>query len=628
MSRIKHLAPMLANQIAAGEVVERPASVVKELVENSLDAGSKHIDIDIEKGGMRLIRVRDNGMGIHADDLTLAISPHATSKIYTQEDLALISSFGFRGEALASISSVSRFNLTSATASENAVQINCEGKENHEILPASHPIGTTVEVRDLFFNIPARRKFLRTEKTEFTHIETLVKRLALANFPVQFTLQHNQKTIFNFLPAHTDEQKEQRVAKLCGKEFMRHALHIDTAVTGIRLYGWIAQPSFSRSQADLQYCYINGRIVRDKMITHAVKRAYRDVLYHGRFPAFVIFLEMEPKDVDVNAHPQKLEVRFHQGRFVYDFLTKSIEQALADVRPAMPQSFTTSAPQSSPKFSMNHQPRFNFAVEETVQAYKAFHHPSEDQPYQNKRQSEATDMPTTMLPKNEKAQIENIATEIAKQQQSSKLPETLERRPSAEASDMPLGVALAQLHGVYVLAQNDYGLILVDMHAAHERIVYEKMKKAYAAHNIATQLLLLPVTLELNAEEIRCAEKHQQFLLELGLNLEFLGPETLVIREVPSILSADNIAQLLRDVLSELLVCQSSDEVNSRIDTILSTMACHGAVRANRQLSLTEMNSLLRDIETTERSGQCNHGRPTWTALSMTELDKLFMRGR
>jgi DNA mismatch repair protein MutL len=608
-SRIHLLSPRLANQIAAGEVVERPNAVVKELTENSLDAGARRIEVDIEEGGSKLIRVRDDGCGIQKDDLSLALSRHATSKIKTLDDLQTIQSLGFRGEALASIAAVSRLKLSSAIDSTGGFAATTSGDNQVAITPTAQPLGTTIEVRNLFYNTPARRKFLRTEKTEFSHIEETLKRLAMSFFHVGFTLKHNGRLVFNVSPAITPLDQEKRIAKICGQTFMEHALRIENNAVGLRLSGWICKPTFSRSQGDLQYLFLNGRYIRDKLISHALRRAYSDVLYHGRFPAFVLYLEVEPDTVDVNVHPTKNEVRFREHRLVYDFVYRQVHNAIAQLQ-TQP---TPETPDETPVNTVQHQtatpvstatPQPNYApfipkqpalaVEETMAVYQKLHEGTAD--------DSIIQTPPNAI--NE--------TQVA--------PET---NPTH-----PLGYALAQLHGIYLLAQNDEGLILVDIHAAHERIVYERMKTAFYKNALSTQLLLIPVSLSVNENEANQGEKHQAVFKKLGVSIERMGPETLVVREVPQLLCQGNIEQLIRDVLSDLIEHDTSTRIEQNINALLTTMACHGAVRANRRLSIPEMNTLLRDIETTERSGQCGHGRPTWQALSMKALDRLFLRGQ
>lgn len=584
--RIHNLPSQLINQIAAGEVVERPASVIKELVENSLDAGATRIDVDVEQGGLRLLRVRDDGSGIHPDDLALALSRHATSKIATLEDLEQVSSLGFRGEALPSIASVSRFTLTSrCEAVDQAWRIDGEG----DVAPAAHPRGTTIEVRDLFFNTPARRKFLRTEKTEFGHIEEMMRRIALSRFDVEINLRHNERAVNRWSAARQVSDSEQRIAELCGVEFLASAFRIEHAAAGLRLHGWIAAPTFSRSQADLQYFFVNGRMVRDKLVGHAVRQAYHDVLYHGRHPAFVLYLELDPARVDVNAHPAKHEVRFRDSRLVHDFLFHTVHEALAGARAGSVGGADVAAPNApamareyaaNPGYAGVQQHAIDLSVREQMSTYAALH----------------------------------------------SAPETvLSEQPNAAVP--PLGYALAQLHGIYILAENSAGLVLVDMHAAHERITYERLKTAQGTDRQA-QPLLVPVSIAVSAREADAAEAQVAWFSEQGFEIDRAGPQQIRVRQVPALLAQADIPSLLRDVLADLLTHGNSLRVEEAQNALLSTMACHGSVRANRRLSLGEMNALLRDMERTERSGQCNHGRPTWRQLSIEELDRLFLRGR
>ncbi len=609
-ARIHVLSQRLCNQIAAGEVVERPASVVKELLENSLDAGADRIDIDLEQGGVKLVRIRDNGGGIEKDDLPLALSRHATSKINTLEDLEAIASLGFRGEALASISSVSRLSLVSRTAeAHSAWQVQAEGRDMAATLtPAAHPVGTCVEVRDLFFNTPARRKFLRTEQTEFQRIEDMVKRVALSRFGVSFTVQHNQRVIHRFEKADSDSEKTRRVAQVCGPAFIENAVHIDFENNGLRLSGWVSLPTFSRSQQDLQYFYVNGRVIRDKLVAHAIKQAYRDVLFEGRHPAFVLYLELDPTIVDVNVHPTKHEVRFRDSRLIHDFLFSALHRALADVRPAdqLPSDSASGFADNTNTITLSEQTRMPLFSSGVVDY-----------------NSRVNKDPVT--PQQVHDQLNSYSSF-----RSGMSPQNSETSPiSSNDDDMPpLGYAIAQLHGIYVLAQNAQGLIIVDMHAAHERLPYEHMKLAADAEGIRSQPLLVPLAIAVSEAEADCAEVRQDYLATLGLTVERLGPETLSVRQIPAILRNANVEQLLRDVLSDLREHGTSDRLQTVRDELLSTMACHGAVRANRQLSIPEMNALLRDMERTERGGQCNHGRPTWRLVSIAELDKSFKRGQ
>ena len=603
---IRILEPRLANQIAAGEVVERPASVVKEAVENSLDAGARRIDIDIEAGGTRLIRIRDDGRGIAGRDLSLALARHATSKISSIEDLEAVGSLGFRGEALASIASVSRLTLTSNTTEGSAEgqQAQCDGRDMAvSVAPAPHPRGTTLEVRDLFYNTPARRKFLRTDKTEFGHLHEVIKRQALSRPDVTFTLRHNGKQSLQLNAADSESEQRRRVANICGVEFSEHAVPIERQAGSFRLWGWVAEPTFSRSQADLQYFFVNGRVIRDKLVTHAIRQAYRDVLFHGRHPAFVLFFELDPAGVDVNVHPTKHEVRFRDSRGVHDFLFGTLSRALADVRPGQPAASVAEPIQEA----MADQLGIGLATGGL---------PNQPTPASNPaavsmgaisgRPSSAVAAAFGGWPRREDTALS--------EPRSGDVP--------------PLGFALAQLHGVYILAENQHGLVLVDMHAAHERITYERLKRARDGGGITRQPLLVPVTLAVSSREAAIAAEQADDLASLGLLIEAVGEEAVVCRELPAALKDADVEALVRDVLGDLLEFGTSDRVASSLDELLSTLACHTSVRANRRLTLPEMNALLRDMEETERSGQCNHGRPTWTQLDMTDLDKLFLRGR
>ena len=630
MPSIRLLSPRLANQIAAGEVVERPASVVKELVENALDAGACRVDIEVEQGGVKLIRVRDDGSGIDENDLPLALSRHATSKIASLDDLEAVASLGFRGEALASISSVSRLALTSRTVSQEAAsRVEVEGREmDARVSPAAHPVGTTVEVRDLFFNTPARRKFLRTEKTEFNHVEECVRRQALSRFDAGFTLRHNQRVVQSLRPAESALGRERRIGALCGQQFIDNTVVIDAEATGLRLWGWVALPTFSRSQSDLQYFFVNGRVIRDRLVAHAVRQAYRDVLYNNRHPAFVLYLEVDPATVDVNVHPTKHEVRFRDGRLVHDFIFRTLHKALADVRPddhlrgAVAQSFGREAktPAGVPAGTAS-QPWQGPAPASDQSGPSAYAAPGT--PSQPRQDWRASDQMAFYQSLNSGGGLAGDA------QPSSPAPTGPLPTPPADSGDEPpLGYAIAQLHGIYILAQGRAGMIVVDMHAAHERITYERMKRALAEQDLKSQPLLVPLSLAVSQKEAGLTESHGEELQKLGLQIERIGPETLAVRQVPALLRGADTEQLVRDVLADLIEHGQSDRVEAVTHELLGTMACHGSVRANRQLTIPEMNSLLRDMEATERSGQCNHGRPTWTLVTLSELDKLFLRGR
>jgi len=618
--RIQLLSPRLANQIAAGEVVERPASVIKELLENSLDSGARRIDVDVEQGGTKLLRVRDDGGGIAADDLPLALARHATSKIRELEDLEQVLSLGFRGEALASISSVARLTLTSRTAdAEQAWQVETEGRDMApRVQPAAHPVGTSVEVRDLFFNTPARRKFLKTEKTEFEHLQEVIRRLALARFDVAFHLRHNGKSVLALHEAVDDLSRARRVASVCGPAFLEQALPIEIERNGLHLWGWVGLPTFSRSQADLQYFYVNGRMVRDKLVAHAVRQAYRDVLFNGRHPTFVLFLEIDPAAVDVNVHPTKHEVRFRDGRMVHDFLYGTLHRALGEVRPedhlatpAAVSSMVRATGLGGGEFGPQAEMSLAGNLLQAPQATSTWQTPGAG--YQAPRAQGG-------MPVAEAAG--------AYREYFAPLNSAAPSLPEDQGDIPPLGYALAQLKGVYILAENAQGLVLVDMHAAHERITYERLKTAMASEGLRGQPLLVPESLAVSQREADCAEEHAEWFQRLGFELQRLGPESLAIRQTPALLKQAESVQLVRDVLADLLEYGSSDRIKAHINELLGTMACHSAVRANRRLTLPEMNGLLRDMEHTERSGQCNHGRPTWTQLGMDDLDKLFLRGR
>ncbi len=586
---IQQLPNHLINQIAAGEVVERPASVVKELLENSLDAGASDVQIDIVAGGQKLIRIRDNGAGIAREELSLALSRHATSKITSLDDLEAIASLGFRGEALPSIASVARMTLTSRTANQDtAWQVEADNGELSTPRPAAHPTGTTVEVHDLFYNTPARRKFLRTEKTELGHIQKWIRRLALSRPDVAITMTHNRRPILVLKAAGTDEERRQRVAKICGETFAEHAVYIEREIEGIALSGWVGLPTFNRSQPDLQYWFVNGRSISDRTLTHAAKHAYRDVLFHGRFPAYVLYLTMDPAGVDANAHPAKHEVRFRDSRRIHGVVSQTLETALRETRPGghavtpMPAGALPQFDQGSMALRDRIQPG-GLAVRETLAAYDRF--------------------------------------------AGSAVPVT-ERASDQDGEIPPMGIAIAQLAGVYVLAENRDGLIIVDMHAAHERIIYEKLKRAFDDKSVVRQPLLVPVSVSASEGEANLVESSQETLEKIGLVVSRSGPTTLVVREMPGLLRDADAESLLRDVLSDLSEAGQSNRVEDTCHEYLATMACHNSVRANRALTIGEMNALLREMEVTERADQCNHGRPTWTAITMAELDRLFLRGR
>jgi len=582
---ILQLPDHLINQIAAGEVVERPASVIKELVENSLDAGAQAVQIDVIAGGQKLMRIRDDGKGIDKGEIQLALSRHATSKISSLDDLEAVASLGFRGEALPSIASVARLTLCSRTADgDSAWQVEADGGDVTAPTPAAHPQGTTVEIHDLFYNTPARRRFLRTERTEFAHIEKWVRRLALSRPEIAFTLTHNQRTVLQTPAARDEKMQRQRVAKICGEAFAEQCVYIERETDGIALSGWIGMPTFNRSQPDMQYWFVNGRSVSDKSLAHAVRHAYRDVLFHGRYPAYVLNLTMDPAGVDANAHPAKHEVRFRDGRRIHGVVSQSIEVALKDTRPGghnvTPMPMTRESVFNQGSMPLQSRPSSG-GVRETLATYRS------------------------------------MASAVS-----------LADAPQDESNIPPLGFAVAQLAGVYILAENSDGLVIVDMHAAHERITYEKLKKGFDDRNLIRQPLLVPETISVAESEANLIEESGSVLAGLGLVVSRTGPTSVTVREVPSLLKNSDIESLLRDVLSDLSEAGQSNRIEDAGDDYLATMACHHSVRANRLLSHEEMNALLRQMEATERADQCNHGRPTWTTVTMSELDRLFLRGR
>ncbi len=591
MSRIRLLPPQLINQIAAGEVVERPASVVKELVENSLDAGADRIEVSVEGGGIRLIRVRDNGAGIARDELPLAVARHATSKIATLEDLLQVRTLGFRGEALPSIASVARLDLASRPGGEACgwrLVVHPSGETDAPV-PIAHPPGTTVTVADLFHNVPARRKFLRSERTEFGHIRRFLERLALSRFDVGFVLTHERREIFKFQAVAAEARREERVAAILGREFMDQSLRIEFSTEGMRLWGWVGLPAIARRQADRQHWFINGRAVRDKLLSHALRNAYRDVLPGDRQPAALLYLEIDPAQVDVNAHPAKLEVRFRDARMVRDFISQSLYRALGKSRPAadMPKSFPPRPAVSRPPAGGRHG---KGAVNESLALYEALH--EDDLPRQARREGGQA------------------------------------HQPAEAVTAAPLGYAVAHLHGIYILAEAENGLVIVDAHAAHERILYEKLKRQMEEGAVVRQPLLLPLTMQVSAREAELVSRHQELLSGLGLELESVGPEAVVIRALPALLARADAERLARDVIAELDQCEDASEIQASVRERLATCACHRAVRAGQRLGREEMNALLRELERTDRGGQCNHGRPTWVRLDFQTLDNFFLRGR
>jgi len=598
---IRLLPEHLINQIAAGEVVDRPASVVKELVENSLDAGARRIKVALELGGRRAIRVSDDGEGMTRDELSLALQRHATSKIASLEDLEQVATMGFRGEALPSIASVARLDLSSRHRSEeHGWVVKARRGELSAPAPAALQNGTRVDVEDLFYNVPARRKFLRAERTEFGQVDLLLRRFALARFEVAFELEHNGKSVSMLPAAVSDDEQERRLQRVMGQEFIEHAVRIDDRRGGLGLHGWVAEPRYNRAQADRQFFFVNGRAIRDRLVAHAVRSAFQDVLYHGRHPAFVLYLDLPPEAVDVNVHPQKQEVRFREARMVHDFLYSALHRALAgagagalrpgaglpgqEPGPAWETQDVPSREGSGAGAGYGVQSPMSLPVRDQLAAYAAV--------------------------------LGAAPGSMAREGQS------------VDGETPPLGYALAQLHGVYILSENEQGLVLTDMHAAHERITYERLKSRYSEGAIRPQRLLVPLDVPVSEVEADLAEQRCAELASLGLVVDRSGPETLLLREVPSLLAQSDAAGLLRDVLADLGSLGRSGRVEAASNEILSTMACHGSVRANRTLTLAEMNGLLRDMERTERAGHCNHGRPTWVQLDMPTLDRLFLRGR
>ncbi|MEX0734576.1 MAG: DNA mismatch repair endonuclease MutL [Steroidobacteraceae bacterium] len=569
----------LVDQIAAGEVIERPASVVKELVENALDAGALHLTIDIEHGGIRLIRVRDDGHGIASAELPLALARHATSKIASLADLERVATLGFRGEALPSIASVSTLRLSSRAqgGAEAAEIVSAEGRTG-KAAPSSHPPGTTVEVRDLFHKVPARRKFLRAEATEFQHVLRTVTRLALSRFDVAFTLTHNRREQFALPRTDGRREREARIARLVGADFVANSRYIAHAQAGFALEGWIGLPSQSRAQPDRQFLFVNGRMVRDRLLASAARLGYRDVSHGGRHPCWLLYLSLDPMQVDVNAHPQKLEVRFRDARGVHDFLFRTIERALAEaghgakgVAPVAAARWAGfAAPVEAGALALG-EPHAVYASDSSVSGAAA---------------------------------------------------------SPAVSADAPLGHAVAQLHGIYIVAESQEGMVLVDMHAAHERILYERLKSGMNSGAGARQALLVPALLETTEADAELAEEHAEELRAAGLVVERVGPGTLAIREVPVALAGEDVALVLGDALAELGQGGTAHRIAESQNELLANIACRSAVRAHRQLTVPEMNALLRDMERTERSGQCSHGRPTWTRMTLAELDRIFLRGR
>lgn len=607
--RINILPGVVANQIAAGEVVERPASIVKELVENSLDAGATRIVIQTETGGLDRIMVRDDGHGISQDDLPRAFARHATSKIRTAEDLFLVQSLGFRGEALASIASVARVEIQSRTADMSmGWSMAMSGGVTDFERPVGHPIGTTVEVRDLFFNTPARRKFMKTERSEAQAIDTVIRRLILAE----------PEVAFEFTQGGTRLQvaaggMEVRLARVLGQGFLASHITLDERRGPYHLHGWVGLPTWSRSHADHQFFFVNRRVVRDKLVAHALRQAYRDVLFGGRHPVFVLSLDLAPELVDVNVHPTKDEVRFRDARDVHDFIFGILNRSLRDVRPSHQQTISIPAIASSPSTTLS-APAVVLGTAQLTGFDEAMRTPITSGVLPAEHQS------ADRAPSRYSAGALMIAEPLA-----------VRETPRVDQLDKgvpPLGYAIGQLHGIYLLAQNANGLVLVDIHAAHERIVYERMKRQRSAQGIVAQRLLVPILVDVSEQEAELAETSADLLSSMGLVVDRTGPGAITIREVPLSLQGGDAQALVKDVLADLADQGGSNLLEARQLELLGTMACHGSVRANRAMSLAELNALLREMEVTENAGQCNHGRPTWREMSVDELDRLFLRGR
>jgi DNA mismatch repair protein MutL len=596
---IRVLPGELVDQIAAGEVIERPASVVKELVENSLDAGAQRIEIDIERGGVGLIRVRDDGCGISADELPIAISRHATSKIASLEDLEAVTTLGFRGEALPSIGSVSRLRVAShPTGAPHGSEISVDGSTVVPVRPSAHPPGTTIEVRELFFNVPARRKFVRSDATELGHIARLVERMALSRFDVTFRLRSGERVLLD-VQAAKEGGEEGRLGQILGKDFGVRSVLMEHHAGPVEVSGWVGLPTASRAQPDQQFWFVNGRAVRDKLLMNAVRVAYRDVLYGGRHAAYVLYLTLDPKLVDVNAHPSKLEVRFRDSRQIHEFVFRAIERVLANTKPDV-----AAAPAAVAEFSGSSSGS-GVSGGSRYTAPLPFYQPSRD--------------PWAV------ADAVRESTVDANILAYDNLP--LAEAPSPQ-TEQPLGVALAQLHGIYILSQTREGLVVVDMHAAHERVLYERFKAAHGAAAPASQQLLDPIVIELKAHELEAILETRTEWEQAGFDLDALGPTRLALRRIPALLIGENVSEIVASVVRDLETDANGHHLDGAADKFLGTLACRTAIHAHRRLTLPEMNALLRQMESTDRANQCNHGRPTWTRLSLPELDQLFLRGR
>lgn len=628
LSRVKRLSTFVADQIAAGEVVERPASIVKELLENALDAGAKNIEVRTEAGGVDLVWVRDTGSGMHADDLPLALQRHATSKISSADDLVGIHSLGFRGEALASVASVAKVKLSSANAGDaQGWFVESRGGEVVDSAPIAHPQGTTVEVRDLFYNTPARRKFLKAERTEVNQIDQTLRRLSLAHMDVSFSLAQARATGSSGRVTQplmlAGSNPADRLSRVLSADFVQNSVYVDEQNHDLRMHGWVGLPHHNRRQMDQQYFYVNGRAIRDKLVGHAIRQAYSDVMFHGRHAVYVLYLQLPPESVDVNVHPTKHEVRFREARQVHDFIFSSLNRALRGLRPGQ-----TRGPSIAPSTAPSMAPPKEFTP-----ALVSGRSPTQQRPF------DLHNRPSALVPSGGFAQLvyeqeqgPAVAAEIMGEPQRP-WPAAPEAKPDTVSGDdasqaHPLGYAIAQLHGVYILAQNSEGLVIVDMHAAHERIVYEQMKQAQARDGIARQRMLVPLSFDVNEQEADLVEECAQEFDAAGLVVERIGRASVVVREVPVLLAKANLQQMVQDLLGELSEFGTGESVARKNFDVLATLACRGSVRANRQLSITEMNALLRAMEVTENAGLCNHGRPTFVQRNLAELDRLFLRGQ
>ena len=632
-NRIHSLDPRLINQIAAGEIIERPASMLKELIENALDAGATSIDIEVENAGVKRLKITDNGHGILKQDLAMALSRHATSKIENLTDLEQIATLGFRGEALPSIASVTRMTIQSKELkADQAWMVSSDGNnQTTDPTPIAHPVGTSIETRDLFYNTPARRKFLRTDNTEFKHLDQVVRRMALSRFDVAFKLQHNGRIILHLPAVASDDAR--RLKMVCGDNVPDNSVYFSEQREDMRLTGWAGLPSFSRAQGDMQYFFLNGRLIRDKTIIHAVRLGYQDVLFHGRHPIYVLYLEMDPAGVDVNVHPTKHEVRFRDSRNVHSFVFRALQRVLATSAGEVGSLQVDAESGAAAPRPINPNIENQINVQNNIALADGSHTKSDKQstyqaserlsPSQVREQINAYSQIAESAFRAESGSIKPLAIDSAPVND-----EATAIQPHAAEHIPPLGYALAQLKGIYILAENETGLVLVDMHAAHERITYEHLKLAMDEALISSQALLVPVSIAVSETEMMAWNEQQDLFKRLGLEVEQLDETVLVVRSVPELLANADVSQLVRDVLSDLVASEHSSRIEETLHEILSSMACHGSVRANRLLSIAEMNALLRDMEATERSGQCNHGRPTWVQMSLHQLDGWFKRGQ